>query len=89
MTAGPGSPLDADVVPRTHDARWFVDGQTVSAENHRLYGLQCPASSVTYDMGSDLIPRDPDGQGYPTSRLEHRILTGAERGWRQNAAPGS
>ena len=66
--------LDADIVPRTEDGRLVVDG-TVSAET-TLYDFKA-AFKVTYEMGLDDIPRDPNGgeAGEPTwtpSRLSSR-----------------
>jgi hypothetical protein len=49
--------LDADIVPRTHDGRLVVDG-TVSAET-KLYDFNA-TFKVTYEMGLDDIPRDPN-----------------------------
>lgn len=48
--------LDADIVPRTQDGRLVVDG-TVSADT-KLYDFKA-SFKVTYEMGLDLIPRDP------------------------------
>ena len=59
--------LDADVVPRTHDGRLVVDG-TVSAET-ALYDFNANFK-VTYEMGLDDIPRDPDGQEIQRPDLE-------------------
>ena len=59
--------LDADVVPRTQDGRLVVDG-TVSAET-ALYDFNA-AFKVTYEMGLDDIPRDPDGQETGPADLE-------------------
>ncbi|HEY6819850.1 MAG TPA: hypothetical protein VI196_10810 [Mycobacterium sp.] len=59
--------LDADVVPRTHDGRLVVDG-TVSAET-TLYDFNA-RFKVTYEMGLDDIPRDPDGQEIRRADLE-------------------
>ena len=59
--------LDADVVPRTHDGRLVVDG-TVSAET-ALYDFNANFK-VTYEMGLDDIPRDPDGQEIRRADLE-------------------
>jgi hypothetical protein len=59
--------LDADVVPRTHDGRLVVDG-TVSAET-TLYDFNA-TFKVTYEMGLDDIPRDPDGQETRRADLE-------------------
>jgi hypothetical protein len=50
--------LDADIVPRTHHGRLIVDG-TVSAET-TLYDFKA-TFKVTYEMGLDDIPRDPNG----------------------------
>jgi hypothetical protein len=49
--------LDADIVPRTEDGRLVVDG-TVSAET-KLYDFKA-TFKVTYEMGLDDIPRDPN-----------------------------
>ena len=55
--------LDADIVPRTQDGRLVVDG-TVSADT-KLYDFKA-SFKVTYEMGLDLIPRDPkDGENWP------------------------
>jgi hypothetical protein len=59
--------LDADIVPRTHDGRLVVDG-TVSAET-TLYDFNA-AFKVTYEMGLDEIPRDPDGKETRQADLE-------------------
>ena len=59
--------LDADVVPRTHDGRLVVDG-TVSAET-TLYDFNA-RFKVTYEMGLDDIPRDPDGPETRRADLE-------------------
>ena len=59
--------LDADVVPRTHDGRLVVDG-TVSAET-ALYDFNA-RFKVTYEMGLDDIPRDPDGPETRRADLE-------------------
>ena len=59
--------LDADVVPRTHDGRLVVDG-TVSAET-TLYDFNA-SFKVTYEMGLDDIPRDPDGSETRRADLE-------------------
>jgi hypothetical protein len=59
--------LDADVVPRTHDGRLVVDG-TVSAET-TLYDFNA-RFKVTYEMGLDGIPRDPDGPETRRADLE-------------------
>jgi hypothetical protein len=59
--------LDADVVPRTHDGRLVVDG-TVSAET-TLYDFNA-SFKVTYEMGLDDIPRDPDGPETRRADLE-------------------
>ncbi len=59
--------LDADIVPRTQDGRLVVDG-TVSAET-TLYDFNA-AFHVTYEMGLDDIPRDPDGQEAHRADLE-------------------
>ena len=59
--------LDADVVPRTHDGRLIVDG-TVSAET-TLYDFNA-SFKVTYEMGLDDIPRDPDGSETRRADLE-------------------
>src|ERR1700759_1256795 len=59
--------LDADVVPRTHDGRLIVDG-TVSAET-TLYDFNA-SFKVTYEMGLDEIPRDPDGAETRRADLE-------------------
>jgi hypothetical protein len=49
--------LDADIVPRTQDGRLVIDG-TVSAETN-LYDFKA-TFKVTYEMGLDDIPRDPN-----------------------------
>jgi hypothetical protein len=49
--------LDADIVPRTQDGRLVVDG-TVSAET-KLYDFKA-TFKVTYEMGLDDIPRNPN-----------------------------
>jgi hypothetical protein len=54
-------------VPRTHDGRLVVDG-TVSAET-TLYDFNA-TFKVTYEMGLDDIPRDPDGQETRRADLE-------------------
>ena len=59
--------LDADVVPRTQDGRLVVDG-TVSAET-TLYDFNA-TFKVTYEMGLDDIPRDPDGHEARRADLE-------------------
>ena len=59
--------LDADVVPRTGDGRLVVDG-TVSAET-KLYDFNA-SFHVTYEMGLDEIPRDPDGHETKRADLE-------------------
>lgn len=59
--------LDADVVPRTQDGRLVVDG-TVSAQT-TLYDFNANFK-VTYEMGLDDIPRDPDGQETRRADLE-------------------
>lgn len=59
--------LDADVVPRTQDGRLVVDG-TVSAET-TLYDFNA-TFKVTYQMGLDDIPRDPDGHETQRADLE-------------------
>ncbi|MDT7734055.1 MAG: hypothetical protein QOE12_1229 [Mycobacterium sp.] len=59
--------LDADVVPRTGDGRLVVDG-TVSAET-TLYDFNANFK-VTYEMGLDDIPRDPDGKETRRADLE-------------------
>ena len=59
--------LDADVVPRTQDGRLVVDG-TVSAQT-TLYDFNANFK-VTYEMGLDNIPRDPDGQETRRADLE-------------------
>jgi hypothetical protein len=59
--------LDADIVPRTHHGRLVVDG-TVSAETS-LYDFNA-AFKVTYEMGLDDIPRDPDGKETQRADLE-------------------
>jgi hypothetical protein len=59
--------LDADVVPRTQDGRLVIDG-TVSAET-ALYDFNA-TFKVTYEMGLDDIPRDPDGQETRRADLE-------------------
>jgi hypothetical protein len=59
--------LDADVVPRTHDGRLVIDG-TVSAET-TLYDFNA-SFKVTYEMGLDDIPRDPDGPETRRADLE-------------------
>jgi hypothetical protein len=59
--------LDADVVPRTGDGRLIVDG-TVSAET-TLYDFNA-TFHVTYEMGLDDIPRDPDGHETRRADLE-------------------
>jgi hypothetical protein len=59
--------LDADVVPRTQDGRLVVDG-TVSAET-TLYDFNA-TFKVTYEMGLDTIPRDPDGHEAQRADLE-------------------
>ena len=59
--------LGADVVPRTHDGRLVVDG-TVSAET-TLYDFNA-SFKVTYEMGLDDIPRDPDGSETRRADLE-------------------
>jgi hypothetical protein len=51
--------LDADIVPRTQNGRLVVDG-TVSAET-KLYDFKA-SFKVTYEMGLDVIPRDPKGE---------------------------
>src|SRR6201996_7603252 len=59
--------LDADVVPRTHDGRLGVGG-AVSAET-TLYDFNA-SFKVTYEMGLDDIPRDPDGPETRRADLE-------------------
>ncbi|HEY1841598.1 MAG TPA: hypothetical protein VGG53_15535 [Mycobacterium sp.] len=59
--------LDADIVPRTQDGRLVVDG-TVSAET-TLYDFNA-TFKVTYEMGLDDIPRDPDAQEARRADLE-------------------
>lgn len=59
--------LDADIVPRTQDGRLVVDG-TVSAET-TLYDFNA-TFKVTYEMGLDDIPRDPDGHETRRADLE-------------------
>jgi hypothetical protein len=59
--------LDADVVPRTQDGRLVIDG-TVSADT-ALYDFNA-TFKVTYEMGLDDIPRDPDGQEARRADLE-------------------
>jgi hypothetical protein len=59
--------LDADIVPRTQDGRLVVDG-TVSAET-TLYDFNA-TFKVTYEMGLDEIPRDPDGKETQRADLE-------------------
>ncbi len=59
--------LDADVVPRTQDGRLVIDG-TVSAQT-TLYDFNANFK-VTYEMGLDDIPRDPDGQETRRADLE-------------------
>lgn len=59
--------LDADIVPRTEDGRLVVDG-TVSAET-TLYDFNA-TFHVTYEMGLDDIPRDPDGHETRRADLE-------------------
>jgi hypothetical protein len=55
--------LDADIVPRSEDGRLVVDG-TVSAET-KLYDFHA-TFTVTYEMGLDDIPRDPnEGENQP------------------------
>jgi len=49
--------LDADIVPRTENGRLVVDG-TVSAES-KIYDFKA-TFKVTYEMGLDDIPRDPN-----------------------------
>ncbi len=60
--------LDADIVPRTKDGRLVVDG-TVSAET-KLYDFNA-TFKVTYEMGLDDIPRDPDGHETQRADLEN------------------
>lgn len=50
--------LDADIVPRTEDGRLVIDG-TVSADT-ALYDFKA-TFKVTYEMGLDDVPRDPNG----------------------------
>ncbi len=59
--------LDADIVPRTGDGRLVVDG-TVSADT-TLYDFKA-TFHVTYEMGLDAIPRDPDGKETRRADLE-------------------
>ena len=59
--------LDADIVPRTEHGRLVVDG-TVSAET-TLYDFDA-TFKVTYEMGLDDIPRDPDGKETQRADLE-------------------
>jgi hypothetical protein len=59
--------LDADIVPRTGDGRLVIDG-TVSAET-TLYDFKA-TFHVTYEMGLDDIPRDPDGNETRRADLE-------------------
>ncbi len=66
--------LDADIVPRTHHGRLVVDG-TVSAET-ALYDFNA-AFKVTYEMGLDDIPRDPDGK--ETRRADLETIEGLEQ----------
>src|SRR6202012_4176911 len=58
--------LDADIVPRTQDGRLVVDG-TVSADT-KLYDFKA-SFKVTYEMGLDLIPRDPKDGENPAADL--------------------
>ncbi len=58
--------LDADIVPRTGDGRLVVDG-TVSAES-KLYDFKA-TFKVTYAMGLDDIPRDPNEGEKPAADL--------------------
>jgi hypothetical protein len=51
--------LDADIVPRTQDGRLVIDG-TVSADT-TLYDFKA-SFKVIYEMGLDLIPRDPKNE---------------------------
>jgi hypothetical protein len=74
--------LDADIVPRTEDGRLVVDG-TVSAET-KLYDFTA-TFKVTYEMGLDDIPRDPnEGENRPADpatveSLEQALSAAAER----------
>jgi hypothetical protein len=58
--------LDADIVPRTEDGRLVVDG-TVSADT-KLYDFKA-TFKVTYEMGLDDIPRDPNEGENPAADL--------------------
>ncbi len=74
--------LDADIVPRTEDGRLVVDG-TVSAET-KLYDFEA-TFKVTYEMGLDDIPRDPNaGENRPAEvdtveSLEQALSAAAEK----------
>ena len=74
--------LDADIVPRTEDGRLVVDG-TVSAES-KLYDFEA-TFKVTYEMGLDEIPRDPnEGENLPADlatveSLEQALSVAAEK----------
>jgi hypothetical protein len=59
--------LDADIVPRTENGRLVVDG-TVSADT-KLYDFKA-SFKVTYEMGLDDIPRDPDEKEAGRGELE-------------------
>jgi hypothetical protein len=58
--------LGADIVPRTEDGRLVVDG-TVSADT-KLYDFKA-TFKVTYEMGLDDIPRDPNEGENPAADL--------------------
>src|ERR1700759_391217 len=73
--------LDADIVPRTEDGRLVVDG-TVSAET-KLYDFKA-AFKVTYEMGLDDIPRDPNEENPAADQatvesLEQTLSVAAEK----------
>jgi hypothetical protein len=74
--------LDADIVPRTGDGRLVVDG-TVSAET-KLYDFKA-SFTVTYEMGLDVIPRDPKAEeNWPADvetveALEQALSTAGEK----------
>jgi hypothetical protein len=74
--------LDADIVPRTEDGRLVVDG-TVSAES-AFYDFEAKFK-VTYEMGLDDIPRDPNTQENKQSgadtieSLERTLSTAGEK----------
>ena len=76
--------LDADIVPRTQDGRLVVNG-TVTAET-ALYDFKA-TFKVTYEMGLDEVPRDPNekeaGRARPGNHRESRA--GAEYGSGQEA----